>query len=76
MPVDKRQEIPAPRIRIVAAGRGREGFKNAEDAQKAPSLYGVFNLIYKGKLLADRNISITRFKNIVKKEIIGSKVRL
>jgi len=38
-------------------------------AQKAPSLYGVFNLIYNGKLLADRYISITRFLNIVKKEI-------
>jgi len=38
-------------------------------AQKAPSLYGVFNLIYNGKLLADRYISTTRFLNIVKKEI-------
>ena len=43
--------------------------KNAAEAQKAPSLYGVFNLIYNGKLLADRYISTTRFKNIVKKEI-------
>ncbi|MBN2413276.1 GNAT family N-acetyltransferase [candidate division KSB1 bacterium] len=38
-------------------------------AQKAPSLYGVFNLIYDGKLLADRYISVTRFLNIVKKDI-------
>jgi len=43
--------------------------KNAGEAQKAPSLYSVFNLIYNGKLLADRYISTTRFLNIVKKEI-------
>jgi len=43
--------------------------KTAKQAQKAPSLYGVFNLIYKGKLLADRNISTTRFLNIIRKEI-------
>lgn len=40
-----------------------------EQAQQAPSCYSVFNLIYKGNLLADRNISITRFLNIVKKDI-------
>lgn len=38
------------------------------DAQNAPSLYSVFNLIYNGKLLADRYISITRLRNILKKE--------
>ncbi len=43
--------------------------KTAEQAQKAPSLYAVFNLIYDGKLLADRYISTTRFLNIVNKEI-------
>ena len=43
--------------------------KTAAQAQKAPSLYGVFNLIYNGKLLADRYISTTRFLNIVKKDI-------
>ena len=40
-----------------------------EQAQKAPSPYGVFNLMYNGKLLADRYISNTRFSNIVKKDI-------
>ena len=45
--------------------------KTPQDAQNAPSLYGVFNLIYKGRLLADRNISITRFKNILKKDILN-----
>lgn len=41
----------------------------AKQVQNAPSLYGVFNLIYNGKLLADRYISTTRFLNIVRKEI-------
>ncbi len=40
-----------------------------QQAQKAPSLYSVFNLIYNGKILADRYISITRFQNIIKKEL-------
>ncbi len=43
--------------------------KTAAEAQRAPSLYSIFNLIYDGKLLADRNISITRFLNIVKKNL-------
>jgi len=43
--------------------------KTAAEAQKAPSLYSVFNLIYNGLLLAERYISTTRFLNIVKKEI-------
>jgi N-acetylglutamate synthase-like GNAT family acetyltransferase len=41
---------------------------NAKEAQKAPSVYSVFNLIKDGKLLADRYISTTRFLNIIKKE--------
>ena len=45
-------------------------FKKATEAQKAPSLYSVFNLIFDGKLLADRYISTTRFLNIINKEII------
>lgn len=44
--------------------------ENAEQAQKAPSVYSVFNLIYNGKLLADRYISTKRFSNIIKKNII------
>ena len=43
--------------------------KSAAQAQKAPSLYSAFNLIYNGKLLADRYISTTRFINIIKKEL-------
>ena len=42
--------------------------KSAAEAQKAPSLYGVFSLMHDEKLLADRYISTTRFLNIVKKE--------
>ena len=42
--------------------------KSAVEAQKAPSLYSVFNLIHDSKLLADRYISTTRFLNIAKKE--------
>ncbi len=42
---------------------------SAEQAQNAPSLYGAFALIWNGKLLADRNISLTRFKNILKKDM-------
>jgi L-amino acid N-acyltransferase YncA len=40
----------------------------AQQAQHAPSLYTTFNLIYNGRLLADRYISLTRFNNILKKE--------
>lgn len=41
--------------------------KTAKQAQLAPSIYSTFNLIYDGKLLADRYISTTRFKNILSK---------
>jgi len=43
--------------------------KNAKEAQKAPSPYSVFNLIYNGEILVDHYISTTRFKNILNKEI-------
>lgn len=43
--------------------------KTAKDAQNAPSTYSAFNLIYNNKILADRYISLSRFKNILKKEI-------
>jgi len=41
-----------------------------KEAQNAPSIYSVFNLIKDGKLLADRYISTTRFLNILKKNKI------
>ena len=43
--------------------------KTAKQAQNAPSIYSVFNLVYNGKLLADHYISMTRFRNIIEKEL-------
>jgi hypothetical protein len=43
---------------------------SAKKAQQAPSGYGVYSLVYDGKLLADHYISNTRFKNIITKEIM------
>jgi L-amino acid N-acyltransferase YncA len=42
--------------------------KNAQDAQNAPCGFGIFNIIYKGKLVAEHPISNTRFRNIMNKE--------
>lgn len=36
------------------------------DAQNAPTPYAVFALIYNGRLLADHQVSRTRFRNIMK----------
>jgi len=41
--------------------------KNSREAQNAPSIYAVFNLVYNGKLLSDHYISSKRFSNIIKK---------
>ncbi len=46
--------------------------KTAAQAQNAPSIYSVFNLVFDGTLLADHYISKTRFKNIIKKKIKNS----
>ncbi len=43
--------------------------KTARQAQNAPSIYGVFTLVYNGKILADHYISGRRFQNIIRKEI-------
>jgi len=43
--------------------------QKANEAQNAPSGYGVYSLIYNGKILADNYISNTRFNNILNKEI-------
>lgn len=40
-----------------------------QEAQRAPSGYGVYSLVYNGKLLADHYISNTRFRNILTKEL-------
>ncbi len=43
---------------------------SAREAQNAPSYYGVFNLLWNGRLLADHYVSKGRFKNILRKEIL------
>ena len=39
--------------------------ESSSDAQNAPTPYAVFAVIYKGRLLADHQISRTRFRNIM-----------
>ena len=46
---------------------------SAHEAQNAPSLYGVFSLLWNGRLLADHYVSKGRFKNILRKEILNEK---
>jgi len=41
--------------------------QSPSDAQNAPTPYAIFALIYEGRLLADHQISRTRFRNIMKK---------
>ena len=43
--------------------------KTPEQAQEAPSIYAVFNMVNDGKLLVDHYISNTRFLNILNKEL-------
>lgn len=47
--------------------------KSAKEAQSAPSLYGVFNLIYNGELIAEHYISEKRFLNILRNKLIINK---
>lgn len=44
--------------------------KNCGEAQRAPCAYGIFSIIYNGKIIADHPISNKRFANIMKK-ILG-----
>jgi len=41
----------------------------AEARARMPSPYGVFGLVYEGRLLADHPISATRFRNILRKDL-------
>jgi hypothetical protein len=41
----------------------------AEAREKMPSPYGVFSLVYNGRLLVDHPISATRFTNILEKDL-------
>jgi N-acetylglutamate synthase-like GNAT family acetyltransferase len=40
-----------------------------QEAKMAPSGFGVFNLLYNGRLLEDHYLSATRFRSILKKEL-------
>jgi len=42
------------------------------EAQKAPTPYSVFSIIYKGTVISDRQISKTRFRNIMKRQLTAS----
>lgn len=42
--------------------------KSAQEAQHAPSGFGVFALLYDDKLLSDHYVSKTRFRNILREE--------
>ena len=43
---------------------------SAHAAQNAPSSYGVFSLLWNGRLLSDHYLSTTRFKNLLRQEIL------
>jgi len=45
--------------------------KSASEAQHAPSYYGVFNLLWNGRLLSDHYVSRGRFRNLLKEEMRG-----
>jgi GNAT superfamily N-acetyltransferase len=42
----------------------------AHEAQNAPSYYGVFNLVWNGRLLSDHYVSKGRFTNLLRREIL------
>ena len=48
--------------------------KSWSDAQNAPTPYAIFSVIYDGRLLADHQISRTRFRNIMNKCVSSSRV--
>ncbi len=56
----------------IAAGHGLDlqvtELTTAREAQNAPSVYGIFSLVFNGRLLADHYLSTTRFRNILAKE--------
>ena len=62
-------------LSAVAANQGLELkvtlLDTPEKAQHAPSHYGVFSLLWNGQLLSDHYVSATRFKNILRKQVLG-----
>jgi len=47
--------------------------KTAHEAQDAPTYYGVFTLLWNGRVLSDHYVSKTRFKSILAKEGLGGR---
>jgi hypothetical protein len=47
--------------------------KSAHEAQNAPSYFGVFSLLWNGRLLSDHYVSKGRFRNILRKEILNKR---
>jgi len=43
--------------------------KNCKEAQSAPCAYGIFSIVYNGRVVADHPISNKRFLNIMKEEL-------
>lgn len=43
--------------------------RSHREAQNAPTLYAVFAVLYDGRVLADHQISLTRFRNIMKRQL-------
>jgi GNAT superfamily N-acetyltransferase len=71
----------AKSIDVLSSSAGKYGIelkvtqlKTAKQAQNAPSVYSVFSLINNGKIVEDHYISETRFKNILRKEILPNSV--
>lgn len=64
-------------LSAMAAEQGLElkvtVLRSAREARNAPSYYGVFNLVWNGRLLSDHYVSKGRFKNILRKEILKEK---
>ena len=62
-----------PELKEIAKKRGLSlkvtELKTAKQAQNAPSVYAIFNLINNGKLLEDHYISNKRFTNLIEKEL-------
>jgi len=56
-------EMHGVKLRLVELSNAKEA------QQKMPSPYGVMSLVYNGRLLADHPISVTRFRNILQKEL-------
>jgi GNAT superfamily N-acetyltransferase len=63
----------------MAADRGLElkvtVLESAREAQNAPSYYGVYSLVWNGRLLSDHYVSKGRFKGLLEREILTASRR-